>query len=531
MARVVLNSVEQAAYWWIKVIRIKINEISRNPDSFSKEEYDFFEMFSNFTEENWRDIYLKLKDYITHHSDKKTFSQNTSKKGHQQINEALNIPDVSLSSRNGKQYILDMHPRNIYVSCKIKERIPNEYQTSYSSDYNYVITGNKNDLKLYNLVLAVIMSIRIKRQYFKSLSFLRDSFCKKFISDNELECSLEEVTRNFNAIIKVLSEYSLIECDTLNGNEKISKWPIGVKGLTSFDKIACEYSEYILDEYDKYRLSCMVTPITPKARFQKDTKRELRKNLMLAEIEKAESNTSGFSGVYREENETSTSLVYFDDDKNKIVFNYDGLIEMFKSTIKESSESSEEGDKCEASYHLKSSDFNIVFKGYVTSSLAFDDEMILGINYNSDFINVEITKNLHTGIKIVTVEYRYLNSVSATYTIEIDSEGNYTYKPMKVEIKGQYDSCPCYFDMDNDITSFSYPWDVDVEREIRCDLRNIKGNKKAHVGLINDIEKSVIEKAREFAVALPTNGLLNRLDECLGTSAQDCNRIRKVANG
>ena len=532
MARVVLDNVRQTAYWWIKVIRIKVNEISRNPGFFTNEEYEFFKMFSDFKEENWRKLYLGLIDYIP----PKSFSQSTSKKGHQQINDAISkilgidIPDISLSPQNGKQYILDTRSRNIYVSCKTKERIPFEYQTNYSSDYNYVIAGDESDLKLYNLVLAVIIMIQRKSRNFKSLSFLRDSFCKKFISDNKLVCPMDEVIRNFNAIIKVLREYSLIECESSTGNEKISKWPMMAKGLNTFSKIASEYSEYILEEYEKYLSSRVVTPIVSRERFQKDTKRELRKNLILAEIETAEHNASGFSGVYREENESSASLIYFDDDKNEMVFNYDGLIEIFKSTIKESNvnnDSSEKGDKCEASYYLNSPNFNIVFKGYVSSSISFEDEMLLVIKYNSDFINVEIIKNLRTGMKIITVEYRYLNSISATYNIEIDSEGNFVYKPMKVELKGQYDSCPYYFDIDSDII----PWDDIVEQEIGIDLYHIKKGKKAHVELINDIEKSVIEKAREFAVALPTNGLLNRLDECLGTSAQDCNRMRKVANG
>ena len=529
MARVMLNSVEQTAYWWIKVIRVKINEISRNPENFSKEEHEFYEIFSSFTEENWRDIYLKLKDYITRCCAMKVFSQNTSKKGHQKINDALSIiPDISLSPKNGKQYILDMHSRNIYVSCKVKERIPFEYQTSYSSDYNYVITGDKNDLKLYNLVLSVLVSIRQGNTNFKSLGFLRKSFCEKFISDNKLSCSMDEVIKDFDAIIKVLKEYSLIECETLNGNEKITKWPIVVNGLDSFNEVANEYGQYILDEYDKYLSSRVVTPIAPKLNVQNAKRSE---KLILAEIEMAESNAGGFKNVHREQGNSSTSLVYFDDCKNEIVFNYDGLIEVFKSTITETGEVNEKGNKGKASYYLGSSKFDIGVKGNASYSLSLEDNNILTMNYDNGFVSICIERKLNAERKHIVIEYRCSDNITAKFTIEMDSEEKLSYAPVVIEINDQYDTCPCYFNLNNSMETFSYPWSSLAAAEIRSIIEKVQSNPKTHVELIDNVEKSVIEKAREFAEGLPIDRLSNRLDECLGTSNQDCNRIRKVANG
>ena len=530
MARVMLNNVEQTAYWWIKVIRIKLNEISRNPENFSKEEHEFFRLFSDLREENWREIYLKLKDYIAPYSGKKIFSQNTSKKGHQQISDALSkilgrdVPDINLSPKNGKQYILDMHPRNIYVSCKVKERIPFEYQTSYSSDYNYVITGNENDLKLYNLVLSVFVSIRKKNANFKSLGFLRKSFCEKIISDNNLSCSMDEAIKNFDAIIKVLREHSIIECETLNGKERITKWPIIANGLDSFSEIASEYSEYILDEYNKYLLSRVVTPIAPKLNIQNAKKSE---KMILAEIEMAESNTSGFKEVHREQGNSSTSLVYFDDCKNEIIFNYDGLIEVFKYTITESGEVVEKGNKCKASYHLGSSKFDISGNNY---SLSLEDNNVIAMNYDNGNISVYIERKLNTERKHIVIEYRCADNITAKFTIEMDSEEKLVYKPVLIEINDQYDTCPCYFNLNDAIETFSYPWSSRAAAEIRSIIEEVQGNPKTHIDLIEDTLESVVEEAREFANGLPIEGLSSRLEECLGSSNQDCNRMRKVVN-
>jgi len=62
--RVELSSIETAAYWWVKVIKERVRELLIRGIQ-NKQEEKFVEVFYNYTEIEWRNLYLELVNYIT----------------------------------------------------------------------------------------------------------------------------------------------------------------------------------------------------------------------------------------------------------------------------------------------------------------------------------------------------------------------------------------------------------------------------------------------------------------------------------
>ena len=90
-----LSPVEATSYWWINSIKYKVREIAISGTN-DKSEAEFLEIFYNYTEINWRQVYLELVKYIfqdvasyipkSHHD---SFSQDTAIKGHTKINDEI----------------------------------------------------------------------------------------------------------------------------------------------------------------------------------------------------------------------------------------------------------------------------------------------------------------------------------------------------------------------------------------------------------------------------------------------------------
>ena len=64
-----LSPAQNTAYFWVDRIRTFTREIAEsrefsNSRPISMGEYDFYEKFSKFTEEDWRNLYVKLSEKI-----------------------------------------------------------------------------------------------------------------------------------------------------------------------------------------------------------------------------------------------------------------------------------------------------------------------------------------------------------------------------------------------------------------------------------------------------------------------------------
>ena len=116
-----LTSIQATAYWWVNLIRSKVKEILIETSS-DEDKTNFAQIFCNFTEVEWRNLYLQLANYITEDInnyvpkgnayDIDAFSQDTKKGGHNRINEELSkilqtsIPDIRLASRGSKDWVI-----------------------------------------------------------------------------------------------------------------------------------------------------------------------------------------------------------------------------------------------------------------------------------------------------------------------------------------------------------------------------------------------------------------------------------------
>ena len=216
-----LSSVQATAYWWINVIRDKVRELVICGTS-DKKEIKFVEKFYNFTEIDWRNLYLELVNYITEDVnnyvplgniiDTDAFNQDTDKKGHNRINEELSkimhcsIPDIRLASSSAKDSVIytNLFGASVwYKSCGVTD-----LSTKYTP--TYILTGDEKELDFYNLVISTIAIIEQRDRSFNSVPLLRNSFCKEYKKVNKLEDDLEEIVDRFNQAFDKASDKDII---------------------------------------------------------------------------------------------------------------------------------------------------------------------------------------------------------------------------------------------------------------------------------------------------------------------------------
>lgn len=147
--RIELNPVEATSYWWIIEIKKKLQELLIITSG--KEEAEFLSIFYNFTDIEWRKLYLDLIEYIGKKVEnillKEEYGyyyQDTKENFHKDINEVLchfvnkSIPDISLT-------LLGVEESSICTNKYGADRIYNvsgivPLDTLYES--NYILSGD-----------------------------------------------------------------------------------------------------------------------------------------------------------------------------------------------------------------------------------------------------------------------------------------------------------------------------------------------------------------------------------------------------
>lgn len=196
--KIQLSPVEATVYWWIRTIKEKVREISTNV-VYSKSEAKFAKIFINYTEREWRNLYLKLLPYFEdkinnfigpiYDYERDTFHQDTDITGHDEINKYLNniigckIPDIRLSSYSSKDLVIytSMNCASIwYKSCGIRD-LPTDYKPSY------IITGDEVSLDFYNLLITTLAVLEQLNRNFNSIEILKTNFCTQYITNNKFK--------------------------------------------------------------------------------------------------------------------------------------------------------------------------------------------------------------------------------------------------------------------------------------------------------------------------------------------------------
>jgi len=219
--KIELSSIEATAYWWINVIRSKVRELVIS-GTINKQEIKFVEKFYNYSEKDWRNLYLELVNYITEDVNNyvpieniigtDTFNQDTAKKGHDRINTELSkimhcsVPDIRLASSSAKDSVIytNMFGASVwYKSCGV---------TTLSTKYvpTYVLTGDEQELDFYNLVVSTIAVLKEKDSSFNSVPLLRNGFCKEYKKTNKIQEDLKQLLERFNHAFERASDKGII---------------------------------------------------------------------------------------------------------------------------------------------------------------------------------------------------------------------------------------------------------------------------------------------------------------------------------
>ena len=171
--RLLLNPMETTAFWWIEMIRNKVREINRNSSS-DNNEIKFASLFDNYTEVDWRNLYLDLVDLIEGDIREKKgnyYSQETAKERHDNINLELScilnseIPDIDISPENSKSHVIYTNDKFVSAGARgngVASTLKRE-QTPW-----YTLTGNETDLNCYYLLAATLAIIDANTNKFSS---------------------------------------------------------------------------------------------------------------------------------------------------------------------------------------------------------------------------------------------------------------------------------------------------------------------------------------------------------------------------
>lgn len=251
-----LNIFETAAYWWIGVLRKKINEIYRYPGRFGEDEKKLASLFVNYSEHDWQSLYKgELLPCITYSAGKGNLKQFTARKGHKVINWALwrqytnitkmgikdlsEFPDISFSLF-GKEDI-DIEVCTSSNQVKVDDKVFSF--GDIDANYNYVLGNDEKELDFYNLILGIIIQIRQKDNQFDSLSVLKNHFCKIYASDNGIK-NIDELEERFDRVIEVLSQYSIIKVGLHHDEMIIDEWPTPEMGNSDLGECVTLIGDY-----------------------------------------------------------------------------------------------------------------------------------------------------------------------------------------------------------------------------------------------------------------------------------------------
>ena len=239
-----LNPIEATAYFWVNTIKNKIREISLNKEDFSKLEIEFYNNFYKFTDKEWRKLYIELCKYIdikvkkySHHGmyGIDDYHQETAKYYHEDINEVLSnisktiVPDIRLATNDKEDIIITTNPYGA-----------NKYYESYgivpldkTYEYNYILTGDKQELELYNLIMSVIVVMNQKGNH--SVDYLRKVFLKLY-SEMYENINIKQAEENFNRIFNQIHDKGLLEGLSLDKEYNCKFEKIDLVGIEPYMK-------------------------------------------------------------------------------------------------------------------------------------------------------------------------------------------------------------------------------------------------------------------------------------------------------
>ena len=220
--KVQLSPAETTAYWWVNVLRKKVNEIwTKGTKDY--DENEFACTFYRYSEDMWRNLYLQLAKHLEIEIEKvsqgntyeiDSFTQDTSIDGHGVIDDVLgkitHCPylDLWLSSKNELVSTIYSNEQGVSVwNGKSIEQLPRLY------DASYILTGNFARFK-FKCLMKAVMSLENHIIDFHSLSFFKESFCNEYKQHVAPEFDISELEAMFDAEMNEFAATGLVVIDS-----------------------------------------------------------------------------------------------------------------------------------------------------------------------------------------------------------------------------------------------------------------------------------------------------------------------------
>ena len=251
-----LSAVEATSYWWTKTIIQKVREILIKK-TCSQNERRFAEIFINYTERDWRKLYLELNKYIIENVNNyipqeiigiDCYNQDTAQNQHNDINRALskitnkNIPDIRLASYYRKDTVIytNIFEASIWYKSCGTTNLPTQY------DPDYIITGDEKQLYLNNLFLATVAKIQEIDNDFNSISLLQKNFCKTIGSKKNLEKDKTQIEERFYIAWKNANDKDIILGSIYDETYSAHFHKFDFKEIEAYIEEAQHYADIIL---------------------------------------------------------------------------------------------------------------------------------------------------------------------------------------------------------------------------------------------------------------------------------------------
>lgn len=222
-----LSGVEQTAYWWTNrlmyMTRYFALKYEHRIGPISQDEIKFLKIFFDYTDKDWRNLYLKLTECVLEdvndYQPQKSFigydnfSQDTEKGRHARLNSELanitgveQFPDIRLADSSFKDemvYTTMSESRVWYKSCGVTS-------LGYLYESTYILSGNEKELDLYNNLLATFIAIKKTKPGACNTELFRQCFCKAYTEQNALNEDFKKVQDLFNKCYNIANERKIV---------------------------------------------------------------------------------------------------------------------------------------------------------------------------------------------------------------------------------------------------------------------------------------------------------------------------------
>lgn len=254
-----LNPFEITSYWWINKIRDKVKELYMS-DYFTRREELFLNIFKNFTDEDYRTMYLELKDLIfqdviDYHSFNNVglYNQDTIVHNHDRLNKELStiinvdIPDINLHMRNMKNYKIYTGYDGAY-QYNYLDKIE-ELDKTYDNDY--IISGNKEILNLYKSIIVAIKELSINNEDIITELFIK-LFSLEYLNYNNLDIDIEMMKEYCSYMINKINDLGMIKGRSYNEIIRVTEIiNFYLNGIRGYKRIGKHYANYIQENKEK----------------------------------------------------------------------------------------------------------------------------------------------------------------------------------------------------------------------------------------------------------------------------------------